>query len=205
MRTQTHRSNQAPTKPIRCLSETELTTLIDGIPIFWHKALAVILADTGLRVSELCGLVIADLWMLDAPVNALEVRSEIAKNHKPRTIPLTPRCALSIQQLRDNYWFSLACPNTDPAFVSTRTLSRIGSRYIQRLLAHYGSVLLHKHLTPHMLRHTFATRLMTRCPVSVVQQLLGHSNLSSTQIYTHPNHVDLQNAIDALNSVPKTT
>jgi integrase len=200
MRTQTNRPNPTSTKPIRCLSEAELTTLIDGIPIFWHKAIAVILADTGLRVAELCGLLISDLWMLEAPVNAIEIRAAIAKNRKPRTIPLTPRCTQSIHSLHDNYWTPTIVPNWLPAFHSPRTQRPIGSRYIQRILAHYGTTLLHKHLTPHMLRHTFATRLMTRCPVAVVQQLLGHSNLSSTQIYTHPNHVDLQNAIDALNA-----
>lgn len=205
MSTQTHRPNETRTKPIKCLSETELNTLLDGIPIFWHKAIATILADTGLRVAELCGLVIADLWMLGAPVNALEVRAAIAKTKQPRTIPLTPRCAQSIQSLHDNYWTPVCEQVWTPAFTSPRKTRRIGPRYIQRILAHYGTTLLHKHLTPHMLRHTFATRLMTRCPVSVVQQLLGHSNLSSTQIYTHPNHVDLQNAIDALNSGPKTS
>jgi integrase/recombinase XerC len=205
MRTQTNRPNETATKPIKCLSEAELNTLIDGIPLFWHKAIATILADTGLRVAELCGLVVSDLWMLGAPVNALEVRAMIAKNKKSRTIPLTPRCVQTIHNLHGNYWTPGCEQVSTPAFHSPRTDRPIGPRYIHRILAHYGLTLLHKHLTPHMLRHTFATRLMTRCPVAVVQQLLGHSNLSSTQIYTHPNHVDLQNAIDALNSIPKTT
>jgi site-specific recombinase XerD len=200
MRTQTNRPNETATKPIRCISENELNTLIDGIPVFWHKAIATLLADTGLRVAELCGLIVADLWMLDAPVNCLVVRAAIAKTKQPRTIPLTPRCVTAIQQLYDSYWYTKGHPDLEPAFRSPRTEHPIGPRYIQRILWHYGLTLLHKHLTPHMLRHTFATRLMTRCPVSVVQQLLGHSNLSSTQIYTHPNHVDLQNAIDSLNA-----
>jgi site-specific recombinase XerC len=200
MQTQNNHPNNTGTKPIRCLSEVELTTLLDGIPIFWHKAIATLLADTGLRLAELCCLDITDLWMLDAPVNALEVRASIAKNNKPRTIPLTARCVESIQHLHKHYWPYSPCLTTGPAFHNSHSIREISPRYIQRLLAHYGRTLLHKHLTPHMLRHTFATRLMTRCPVAVVQQLLGHSNLSSTQIYTHPNHVDLQNAIDALNS-----
>jgi len=205
MRTQTTHQVTTPTKPIKCLSETELNTLLDGIPVFWHKAIATILADTGLRVAELCGLVVSDLWMLGAPVNALEVRASIAKNHKSRTIPLTPQCTVQIQRLNEHYWAQDQQYTWQPAFHSVHNKGPIGSRYIQRLLQHYGSTLLHKHLTPHMLRHTFATRLMTRCPVAVAQQLLGHSNLSSTQIYTHPNHVDLQNAIDALNARRTTT
>lgn len=205
MRTQTNRPNETPTKPIKCLSEEQLNTLLDGIPCFWHKAIATILADTGLRVAELCGLVVSDLWMLGAPVNALQLRAAIAKNKKPRIIPLTPRCALSIRSLHAMYWPALSEQVWTHAFHSPRTHRPIGPRYIQRILEHYGRTQLHIHLTPHMLRHTFATRLMTRCPVAVVQQLLGHSNLSSTQIYTHPNHVDLQNAIDALNPLPKTT
>jgi integrase len=200
MRTQNHLPRYSEIKPIRCLSESELSTLIDGIPIFWHKAIVTLLADTGLRLAELCSLFISDLWMLGAPVNALEVRASIAKTKQPRTIPLTPRCVAAIHQLRDNYWDPATVFLCTPAFTSPHKTRPIGHRYVQRIVQHYGTTLLHKHLTPHMLRHTFATRLMTRCPVSVVQQLLGHSNLSSTQIYTHPNHVDLQNAIDALNS-----
>jgi integrase/recombinase XerC len=49
-----------------------------------------------------------------------------------------------------------------------------------------------------MLRHTFATNLMRTTNARVVQQLLGHKNLSSTQIYTHPNQQDLKKAIDSL-------
>jgi len=200
MQTQRTPPNSTPAKPIRCLSELELHTLLEGIPLFWHNAIATLLADTGLRVSELCGLVIADLWLLDGPVHALDVRAAIAKNKKARIIPLTPRSVVCIQELHDYYWDLSANPTIEPAFTAARSMRPLGPRSIQRILEHYGQSLLHKHLTPHMLRHTFATRLMTRCPVAVVQQLLGHSNLSSTQIYTHPNHVDLQNAIDALNS-----
>lgn len=50
-----------------------------------------------------------------------------------------------------------------------------------------------------MLRHTFATRLMQKTNIRVVQQLLGHKSLSSTQVYTHPNADDLQKAIENLN------
>ncbi|GAH96402.1 unnamed protein product, partial [marine sediment metagenome] len=56
-----------------------------------------------------------------------------------------------------------------------------------------------REIHPHILRHTFATRLMSKTSMRVVQELLGHKNLSSTQIYTHPNNADLQEAIDSLN------
>lgn len=189
-----------PIRTIRSLSDDQMDKLLTAPMLLWHKAVLTILADTGLRVAEFCALRVSDLWILGEPINALEVRAEIAKNHKSRTIPLTPRCSESIHTLKTQFW--LGFPSISHAFaIPNLTHSgHISHRTIQRICSHYGHTVLHTILTPHMLRHTFATRLMNKCSIRTVQALLGHSSLNATQIYTHPNTSDLQSAINALNA-----
>lgn len=195
-----HPRQQRPPKPIRSLSDYQLEILLRDCPCPWHNAILTILADTGLRLSELCGLIIPDLWMLGEPLHALRLRPAIAKNHIPRTIPLTQRSVDAIKLLDSMYWSRSYPRPTMPAFYSKRHANPISTRRVQRIVAHYGLTILNIHLTPHMLRHTFATRLVPKCNIRVIQQLLGHSSLQSTQIYTHPTTTDLQTAIDALNA-----
>lgn len=188
------------THTIKNISETQLQTLLSATRCAWHRSLLTILADTGLRVAELCALRIFDLWLLGEPVNALDVRSAIAKNHKPRTIPLTPRAVEAIKDLESYHWEDSLHPLDHYAFPGHNHRVPMSHRQVQRICSKYGRSILHIRLTPHMLRHTFATRLMHKCSIRVVQQLLGHSSLQATQIYTHPNTQDLQSAIDALNA-----
>lgn len=197
---------QTTTHPtIKSLTTEQLDTLLAARKILWHNAILTILADTGLRVAEFQQLRIFDVWMLDEPVGCLEVRSAIAKNHKSRSIPLTPRCTESIHALKNHFWRSLPLSLDHYAIPGHNNRIPISIRTIQRICSHYGHTILHITLTPHMLRHTFATRLMRQCSMRIIQQLLGHSSLQATQIYTHPNTQDLQSAIDALNATPPKT
>lgn len=192
-------------RTIKSLTDHELELLLATPKLLWHNAILTILADTGLRVAEFCALRVFDLWMLNEPVNCLEVRAGIAKNHKPRSIPLTPRSTNAIHTLHNQFWYHPGVTPDTFAIPGHNNRVPISIRTIQRICSHYGRNILHTTLTPHMLRHTFATRLMRQCSIRIVQQLLGHSSLQATQIYTHPNTQDLQNAIDALNAPPAKT
>jgi integrase len=187
-----------PQHTIHSLTDDQLDKLLAAPKLLWHNALLTILADTGLRVAELRNLRIYDLWLINEPVNCLEVRREIAKNHKPRSIPLSPRAAEAITNLHDQFWPNPQSNTPGYAIPGHNTHLPISIRTIQRICNHYGRNILHVTMTPHTLRHTFATRLMRQCSIRIVQQLLGHSSLQATQIYTHPNTQDLQSAIDAL-------
>lgn len=200
MQTKPIHSTQKLHPPVRSLSTLELQQLLDHTRNRYHRALFTILADTGLRVAELCKLTVSDLWFVGEPANTLEVRAAIAKNHKPRTIPLSLRAVQTVETLARNYWNPLTPPNLHYAFYGTARTKPTSPRTIQRLCEKYGRNILHKRLTPHMFRHTFATRLLPKTNIRVVQQLLGHESLASTQIYTHPTIPDLQSAIDALNA-----
>ncbi len=161
-----------------------------------HRLILCLLADTGLRVGELCNLLRRDLWLAGQPVTSLQVRAAISKTGTPRILPLSVRSRDAISQTADFYrWL----PHPDPTRYALNTwdsLKPATTRSIQRLCASWGQRYLHgARLTPHMFRHTFATRLMRVTNIRVVQQLLGHAALSSTMIYTHPNSLDLAAAI----------
>lgn len=188
-----------PRTTVHCLSDIELNQLLTATQCTWHNALFTILADTGLRNAEVCALMVRDLWFLDQPVSTLDVRAEIAKNHKPRSLPLTVRAIEAIAFLEAHHWIHDVDPLKHYAFYGRNWHTPISKRTIHRLCAKYGSAVLHKHLHPHMLRHTYATRLMRMTNIRVVQQLLGHTSLASTQIYTHPTATDLNDAVNKLN------
>lgn len=143
-------------------------------------ALLEILYSSGLRVSEVCQLRIADI---DVPGRQLRVRG---KGRKERIVPIG-RPAL---EALGRYWSRMGQPNLPdlPAFPGTRTPGGtiLPSEVQTRLKRHLRTAGLDPKLTPHKLRHSFATHLLDRgADLRSVQELLGHARLSSTEIYTH--------------------
>lgn len=162
------------------------------------NCMALLMMDAGLRVGEVTKLVIDDLWFSEHPAPNLIVRPPVAKNHKERIVPVTNRLSDAIHTCAREVWpFEIAL-FVNPAFCRRGSQQALTRRQVERIVSEIGHKTIGRRVTPHMLRHTFATRLMQRTNIRVVQQLLGHSSLQSTQIYTHPNHDDLTNAIRSL-------
>ena len=147
------------------------------------RALLELLYAAGLRVSEVVGL---DVGQINLDSREIRVWG---KGSKERIVligqPAAEALRAYFQQGRPKL-FGTKIRMTNALFVN-RYGGRLTERRVQRLLEKYASLAgIDKRVYPHMLRHTFATHLLDGgADLRVVQELLGHANLSSTQIYTH--------------------
>jgi len=157
--------------------------------------ITLLMLDAGLRVGEAVKLKVYDLFFGKSPVLALIVRSEIAKRHVERSIPMSERLRSTIAAMYslNRSWQHAQC--TDWAFKMDGSERPLTTRTVQIIIKAASRRAIDRPIHPHVLRHTFATRLMQKTNIRVVQKLLGHASLVTTQIYTHPNSQDLSNAI----------
>lgn len=163
-----------------------------------NHCMALLMLDAGLRVSEVCQLLASDLFFADLPVNEVLVREAIAKGHRERSIPTTERLRTAIELMWTHWWKNNPVYGQRFAFYVHYSAQHITSRQVERIISRAGSDAISRKVTPHMLRHTFATKLMRVSNIRVVQKLLGHASITSTQIYTHPNSDDLKQAIQQM-------
>lgn len=164
---------------------------------FRNYSMAVVMLETGLRVAELCGLLVSDLWYAGQPVGTLVVRKEIAKNRKERYIPISDMLCETLTQMEAKLWSTEIFMLKGHAFFARLRSKPLTSRTVERVILEAGKSGCNREVTPHMLRHTFASRMMKKTNSRVVQALLGHDSLQSTQIYMHPDLDDLKKAINS--------
>lgn len=164
-----------------------------------NYTIALLMLDAGLRVSEACSLRQNQLLFDGKPVSTLLIPTLKIENHPERRIPVTHRLSTSLNNMSNEWWTTMWQDPANYAFYMDDRRIPINVRYIQRFIGDAAYRSIGYPINPHMLRHTFATRLMRITNIRVVQELLGHGNLQSTQIYTHPNSDDLEKAIQGLN------
>jgi len=186
-----------------CHRLLDILQITDGTPKQVHRGirnhtLALVMLDAGLRVSESIGLEVADLIFNNAPVTSVFVRPSIAKNHKERSVPVSTRLSEAISQMFMAYWSDHYQNGQHKAFTSGRSDKALNRRQVYKIISSAAIAALGRTVNPHVLRHTFASRLMRVTDMRTVQELLGHSNIASTQIYTHPNEDDKHQAIEKM-------
>lgn len=163
-----------------------------------NHAMALFMLDAGLRVGELVQLIFSDIWIESQPVKSLVVRPAISKNKTEREIPCTDRLRRTILELFEQIFSPRGLSFDTPVFHAGLGNRQITSRQVRNIISGGARFSIGRNIHPHVLRHTFATRLMRVTETRVVQKLLGHKNLGSTQIYTHPNSQDLSEAISKI-------
>jgi integrase/recombinase XerC len=143
------------------------------------RAILELLYSSGLRLSELTGLNCGDVDMSDATVRVT------GKGSKDRIIPVG-RKALQALTRWDQSRVQLAAADEKALFVSNRG-TRISPRSVQARVSHWARKQgIDTHVYPHLFRHSFATHLLESShDLRGVQELLGHANISTTQVYTH--------------------
>lgn len=155
------------------------------------KAIMELFYSSGLRLSELVGLNLGDVDRGDRTVRVL------GKGSKTRVVPVGKQALEAIARwLKERS--SLATSGERALFVSNRG-ERLGPRAIQKRVAGWARRQgLGRHVHPHLFRHSFATHLLESSQdLRGVQELLGHANISTTQVYTHLDFQHLAKIYDA--------
>lgn len=160
----------------RFVSASQAEELLDGTLLEPRdRAMLEVLYGAGLRVGELCAL---DLDDLDLDSGWVTVRR--GKGGKERRVPMGPPAVEAVRT-----WLERRGTEPGPLFTNARR-SRISDRTVRRVVAQAGTLVGSPRLHPHALRHSFATHLLDAgADLRGIQELLGHSSLSTTQRYTH--------------------
>lgn len=160
----------------------------DQKDMFEHTILETIYG-LGLRVSECCELRTSQVNLRDGFVKVL------GKGNKERVIPIPVRTRKLMEEYFSNIRYSWQKKNTNRFFIN-RFGKPIYSEYVEDMLRkRVEEAGIDKHLTPHKLRHSYATHLLEGgADLRIIQELLGHSDISTTEIYTHVESERLKDA-----------
>ena len=176
------------------LGQADLAALLDAgadedepVALRDHAVIELLYA-AGLRVAELCGLDLDDVDLAGGVVTAF------GKGAKERRVPIHEACADGAGALpRRGRSALMTSASPAAALFFNQRAQRLGPRDVRRILDRRSASPTH----PHALRHTFATHLLDGgADLRVVQELLGHASLATTQLYTHVSKERLQRVYD---------
>ncbi len=153
-----------------------------------NKAILELLYSSGIRISELCNMQTSNYNSYECIIRL------IGKGSKERIIPLGDYAISVLEDYINNYRPKINKKNINSIFINNRgdAISRqFIFKVIKKECLKKG---IRKNVSPHTLRHTFATHLLQNgADLRIIQELLGHENISTTQIYTHVSNQELKN------------
>lgn len=178
-------------------SEKELQNALDVIVFsddfdgIRDKLIIDLFYTTGMRRSELTGLLLRNVNLHDKTLKVL------GKRNKERILPVLPIIADQIRLYQNERERLQSIADSDIFFLNSKGV-KLNDSFVYRLINHYFSQVSEKvKKSPHVLRHTFATHLLNNgADLNSVKELLGHSSLASTQIYTHSSLAELKTVYD---------
>lgn len=178
------------------LTLSEITKLIELPDLSYRdKAIIELFYSTGVRIEELVSRNLKDIDLLYGNLKVF------GKGAKERNIPVGDKCLFAIK----NYIDERRAQGLDTSINSPLFLNKYGKRLTSRgarkiLHSLFIEAGCKQKVSPHTLRHTFATHLLDNgCDIRSVQKMLGHENLSTTQIYTHVTLETLRKVYDKAN------
>lgn len=184
-----------PQRLPKTLSEAQVDALLNAPALntaygLRDRAMLEVLYASGLRVSELVNLGVLDVSLTDGVVRVLE-----GKGGKDRLVPLGAEAAHWLDRYLSQARGILLGKRQSPAlFISSRGAAMSRQAFWQLIKKYAVIAGVRAHLSPHVLRHAFATHLLNHgADLRVVQLLLGHADISTTQIYTHVARERLKN------------
>ena len=179
----------------KVLSVNEVDILLSQKLPLVEKSMLELLYATGLRVSELVNLKIQNLNLKHAYVRCF------GKGSKERIVPIGKIAKEVLSNYVEQRSKILTYNNieNDTLFIHDNGKS-INRQDIYTLIRNLGQKILNKHITPHTLRHSFATHMLENgADLRVVQELLGHSDVATTQLYTHVSKKRLKEVYFSIN------
>ena len=191
---------KVPQKLPKVMTVEEINNLLNQNLDKLQRVILELLYGCGLRVSELVNLKTTDY---DLKGKYLECTG---KGSKDRIVPLGKKAVLAIKNYlpERDYLLQKYNLNTKNLLINEKG-KKVNRQEVYTFIHELGKK-LHKSISPHTLRHTFATHLLENgADLRVVQELLGHSNVSTTQLYTHISKKRLKEVYFAINGDKQTT
>ena len=180
----------------KVLSISEVDTLLSQELPLLSKVILEILYATGMRVSELANLTIDNINLKHNYVKCS------GKGSKERLVPIGKIAKEALVNYLNQRELIIEKYEIETKFLLLHDNGRKVTRQdIYHLISNLGQTVLNKHITPHTLRHSFATHLLENgADLRVVQELLGHSDVATTQLYTHISKKRLKDVYFSINS-----
>ena len=173
------------------LNKEEIEAIIEAIkhPVIHY--LAMMMANTGIRVKECINLTLDDVSVEEGYVQVIN-----GKGGKDRRVPINKNLIRNLETYLEQHR-----PETDSNyFFALKKTGTVSGQYINVMLKNaYVKAGIKKHVTSHILRHSFASYLVKKdTHVAVIQRLLGHADIRTTSVYLHVQQDDLRVAIDQI-------